>query len=360
MAILTLALVGWVATRPKAGPADTRVRAVIRTEPAGSTVSYFPLHDQSGEPQPDKVVRGKGGEVVKLQPGNYLVVAVSDDDPGRFHEVFRVLPGSRADILDGLPRPHPHESWQLKDGVYLLPPINLPSAGAAKGMCLFPAAPDFATSAASERRSVPQFYLDTTEVTNDRFVRWLDRKTSRPGRVKNPDHPARNMTWGHAAAYAEWVGQRLPDEWEFEYAATDRGRSRFPWGNSEEPFKDQRWGFGPVRNLNIDCLRIPGQPPVYGLFSNVAEWTSSWPGESPSGALTLASAYMRVVRGGPSSVISGNAELRGVPVGPRERAIVLPGIGHLAGEPSPGLGFRCARSARPRLEAKDFGAVVGR
>ncbi|MFO0842673.1 MAG: bifunctional serine/threonine-protein kinase/formylglycine-generating enzyme family protein [Gemmataceae bacterium] len=370
LALLALALVGWVATRPTPEPEpapDRRVAATVRTDPPGASVSYFPLGERTGEPRPDAVVRGKDGEAVRLLPGHYLVVAVSDADPGQFHEVFRVVPGDGRDIRG----PFRHQEWRGVDGVTELGKVKLHRLVRPPDMSLFPAAEGFDTFGKvprveggevvfpKQRRRVPAFLLDTTEVRADGYHRWLKgavRSEERP--VPSPDHPATSMTWDYAAAYAEWAGKRLPDEYEYEYAATACGRFRFPWGDSVEPLRGKGWSFGPVGQPAFDRVQpTPDQPAVFGLYSNVAEWTSSWPGFIPAGGPGVPLWTLRVVRGGPDSVVRGKAQLEREVEGPR-RGLNLTGFG-VRDEPRPGLGFRCARSAEPRREAKDFGAAVG-
>jgi eukaryotic-like serine/threonine-protein kinase len=370
LALLALTLVVWVATRPAPAPEpphDPSVVASVRTEPAGASVSYFPLDEMTGEPRPAEVVRGKDGEAVRLPPGHYLVVAVSDAEPARFHEVFRLVPG-RGDAMAGLYR---HEKWSVEGDVVQLPTIKLPPADAAKEMCFLPEGKGFETVDPAPRqrggklvdwpvkRRVPAFYLDPTEVTNEAYLPWLKQQKA-PAQVviHQPDHPASGVTWHEAVAFAEYFGKRLPDEYEYEYAATACGKSRFPWGDSADRLKAKRWAFGPVRGPGIDRLLLPGgQTAVYGLYSNVLEWTSSRPGEAPGGGLAFPVAELRVVRGGPASLVSGAPDFTEEAKGPRDR-LCLPGLVHKM-EPMPGLGFRCARSARPRLEAKDFGGLVG-
>jgi formylglycine-generating enzyme required for sulfatase activity len=153
--------------------------------------------------------------------------------------------------------------------------------------------------------------------------------------------------------YAEKVGKRLPDEAEYEFAATNHGKTRFPWG--DEPWKGEDWPLGDVKSAKHDCSRDG----VYGLFSNVAEWTTSRnlpyrspdrrPGTPPPPpAIQVRLFSSRVVRGAPLALIQGGEGAKAggkePPLDPRTR------YGFLPESECPGLGFRCARSATPRFQ----------
>jgi formylglycine-generating enzyme required for sulfatase activity len=154
-----------------------------------------------------------------------------------------------------------------------------------------------------------------------------------------------HVNWDDAVAYAESIGKRLPDETEYEYAATKGGRQL------RRLAALQGWAIAPSGQPEIDRWEIPGQPPIFGLCSNVAEWTGSWAVRYP-GMKEPASHWMqRVVRGGPPSSMKGepNADEKWAPQDRlfRERPLHYPG-----------LGFRCALSPAPRLKAEDFIAIV--
>ena len=52
-----------------------------------------------------------------------------------------------------------------------------------------------------------------------------------PVGFQEPDQPVVCVTMAQARRFARWVGARLPDELEWEYAARDGGEEkRFPWG----------------------------------------------------------------------------------------------------------------------------------
>lgn len=102
----------------------------------------------------------------------------------------------------------------------------------------------------------------------------------------DPDHPVTQVSWTDAAAYAEFVGGRLPSEVEWEHAARGGlGDVPYPWG-TEEPtdrgsFPCNIWqGDLSTDNLAYDgCgLTAPArsfEPNGYGLYNmvgNVWEW----------------------------------------------------------------------------------------
>ena len=141
---------------------------------------------------------------------------------------------------------------------------------------------------------VPKSAGPTEGVVGSEWWRRVDGATWRaihgPGSEDacRPDHPAVHMSWNDAAAYAAWVGGRLPSEAEWEHAARGGlGDVRFPWGD-EEPddsgfFPCNIWqGRFPQANSAADghAATAPAAsfaPNAYGLYNmvgNVWEWSA--------------------------------------------------------------------------------------
>ena len=120
------------------------------------------------------------------------------------------------------------------------------------------------------------FYIDTYEVTNAQYRKFLEETGHREPKYWNepernqPNQPVVGVSWHDAMAYAVWAGKRLPTEAEWEYAA--RGGlvgKRYPWGDqAPDETKMQRRGdyAAPVGGY---------APNGYGLFDmagSVLEW----------------------------------------------------------------------------------------
>ena len=164
----------------------------------------------------------------------------------------------------------------------------------------------------------------------------------RPGRWTSLE-PIRKMSFDQAMAFAEAAGKRLPDESEYEFAATNGGKSSFPWG--DDPKKMETWYFGPARPERDSAVdRLETDPPVFGLFSNVAEWTSSFgvPYPMPGPRYTFPDmSNLRIVRGGPSTVMQKAQKPEEWTGGARLRTAVD------RSNRFPGLGLRAHAAAAP-------------
>ena len=103
------------------------------------------------------------------------------------------------------------------------------------------------------------------------------------------NHPAVQVSWYDAVAYAKWAGKRLPTEAEWEFAA--RGGlegKRYVWGDEFRPgskYMANTWqGLFPVTNTAEDGFvgtsPVKSFPPngygLYDMAGNVWQWCSDW------------------------------------------------------------------------------------
>ena len=169
--------------------------------------------------------------------------------------------------------------------------------------------------------TLPTFYLDKYLVTNAQYARFVAATQRRPplnwkdGRIPQGElmNPVTMVTWNDAAAYAEWVGKRLPHEAELEKAGRGTDGRRWPWGNKMDPSRlNTYYTVGSSSNVRA----FPQGVSVYGVYDlagNVAEWTaddllpyegSKAPldlfagGAAPAPGQPSMSRYYKVLRGG--------------------------------------------------------------
>jgi sulfatase modifying factor 1 len=190
------------------------------------------------------------------------------------------------------------------------------------------------------------FYLDTFEVTNGRFAKFVAAIQSEPPwgfadqetPVVHAEQPVRWVNWLEATGYCLWAGKRLPTEAEWEKAARGTDGRLYPWGN--EPPTPAQAVFGlkegaetvaPIGN------RDQGRSPygVHDLAGNLYEWVTDWydeafyttqPTINPRGP---SEGTAKVQRGG--SYLNGPYRLRST--------------FRTKGDPTehdPNVGFRCA------------------
>ena len=100
-------------------------------------------------------------------------------------------------------------------------------------MVLVPAG-EFLSGADKRRESLPGFYIDRTEVSNEAYGRFCveTHKPTPPGFADAPsDFPVVNITIDDARQFARWAGKRLPTSKEWQKAARGADGREYPWGN---------------------------------------------------------------------------------------------------------------------------------
>lgn len=173
---------------------------------------------------------------------------------------------------------------------------------------------------------VDSFAIDIHPVTNEQFVRFLEalggEKDSnhndvirlKDSRIKRSagkltiesgyaKHPVVGVTWYGAAAYAKWIGKRLPTEAEWELAA--KGGDEYPIFPSGDEMDKSKANY--FSSDTTPVMSYPTNPfGLYDMAGNVYEWCYDWYGynyyetsvqepDNPKGPLQ---GVYRVLRGG--------------------------------------------------------------
>jgi formylglycine-generating enzyme required for sulfatase activity len=155
------------------------------------------------------------------------------------------------------------------------------------------------------RVTLGAFWIDRVEVTNLRYVRFLNalgdhrgtcdghecietQEGDRDSRIYQADgryqveryyeeHPVIEVTWYGAQAYCEWAGARLPTEAEWEKAARGDDGRPFPWGAKAADCN--RAQYADCEGETIPVGSRPAGASPYGaldMAGNVWEWVADW------------------------------------------------------------------------------------
>ena len=152
------------------------------------------------------------------------------------------------------------------------------------------------------RMDIKPFFIDRTPVTNRQFKAFLDATHYHPKDDANflkdwvngafPEGGAdRPVTWvsiEDARAYAAWAGKRLPNEWEWQYAAQGTDGRLYPWGDT--------WSDEAVPTPNKGRTLQPAEPVathpkgaspfgVLDMVGGVWQWTNEFQDEHTRAAI---------------------------------------------------------------------------
>jgi len=161
------------------------------------------------------------------------------------------------------------------------------------------------------------FYIGRYEVTVKQYREFCEA-TSRD-MPKEPiwgwdeRHPVVGMTWDDANQYAEWKGQRLPTEAEWEFAARGGLKSQnFTYAGGNYPEMVGWFENNSVEIVQPVGLKKPNELGIYDMSGNVWEWCSDHYGryrperqKNPTG---VPQGLNRCIRGG--SWFGNKANLR--------------------------------------------------
>jgi sulfatase modifying factor 1 len=193
-------------------------------------------------------------------------------------------------------------------------------------------------------------------VFNDRLQQWelVDGADFRYpfGRNKpkaEGNHPVTQVSWNDAAAYAQWIGKRLPTQWEWEHAAKngEQTRQRYTWGEDlviAGKYKANTWqGTFPSYNSGEDGYIYTSPVGVFGankigltdMGGNVWQWCQD--SIEPAGRdAEIDPATRRVIRGG--SFLCDPMVCHGFRIAGRAASTPESSMLH--------IGFRCAKDAQ--------------
>lgn len=194
-----------------------------------------------------------------------------------------------------------------------------PGSPAPTGMVLVPAGEFISGSddagaeedaGPAQRKSLPEFYIDRTEVTNEEYRHFKPEYAFPAGEERLP---VTNVTFDEAASYAKWAGKRLPTDDEWEKAARGTDGRRYPWGSQWDPHRVAKRAVRTARHAagsGSSCHDAPSRVQPVGSVPA---------GASPYGCLDMAGNAWEWVQG----YFKGNHEqriLRGGAVGYGELA----------------------------------------
>jgi tRNA A-37 threonylcarbamoyl transferase component Bud32/formylglycine-generating enzyme required for sulfatase activity len=341
--------------------ADGKISVRLATDPPGARAAFIPLDPKNGgRPQPWRMLPAPGVSPfqIRLDPGDYLVVVWLDDGSQRFHEVYRHVPRDPA-VKKGM---YAFQQWvQLGNNAIELRDVKIPPADVTAGMVDVPAVQEYSIRVKQDGGGIEQcriaaFWVDPDEFTVGQYKAVF---RERYGALHFPpnadidrgaeDDEVIRVSYGEAMARAEDAGKRLLNDLEYDWLANGDGRKGDPSASGQDK---QDSAAVSQKRPTADQILIGGKA-VNGLGSGNAEWVESTQLIQPrlwhfDGLPHRDESDLRVVRGGNSKVVLQSFDLEPSDIGSKHRTLVSQ---HSV---QPGLGFRCARSRKPRLSMADF------
>lgn len=245
----------------------------VRTVPEGALVhvtAIDPLTDELILAQL-KVSDRRTPLSLELRPGRYQVSVFLEGDPLRSHSVIRIVPpnGAVMPAMSG----KPSEFKTIGEDQLIWPTILIPNANVTDSMVLVPGTDSFAVGDPKNGKTVAiaSFYVSRREFSYGDYLKLRPGQNGNiPGKpaTEQPPNTPMPARWDDAEHWAEEAGGRLLTEIEYEYLAVLADRARADASNVAS---------GKSTDGQHDAIEIQNNPPIYGILSGLAEWTSSRP-----------------------------------------------------------------------------------
>ena len=231
---------------------------------------------------------GRSESTTWLMPGFYRVTATSD--AGGRHVVWRTVP--EAADRPSFSQDFPHTCWTIEDNQVRLRPFRLfrddeiedATVEIRGGKSSFGRG---RTGPESQHiASVSDFRIGVNEVSAGRFRKVMDQPMRAGGNLTylewltgrfgsldhlSDDDPIRGFHIDVARLYCELSGTRLPTHHEWEYVATNGGRTRFPSGDDPVVDSIDEWQVLSTTAATPDTTTDG----IRNLFFSVGEYTDS-------------------------------------------------------------------------------------
>lgn len=129
--------------------------------------------------------------------------------------------------------------------------------------------------------SLPVFYIDKYEVSNEQFLKFLEASNyhlpawPKELAMRDPRLPVTNIGWKAARAYAAWAGKHLPSEEEWEKSARGTRGRIWPWGNDPSGEMYNGYAQGNFKPVEVGSYPLGASPyGVMDMAGNVYEMTT--------------------------------------------------------------------------------------
>ena len=203
------------------------------------------------------------------------------------------------------------------------------------------------------------FYIDTFEVTNERYKKYVDDLGAvSPIDWKNNDflegknkEPVTWVTWFDAANFCQWAKKMLPTEKQWERAAKGTKGNEYPWGNEYQSSIANLSKRAGSKNKPVIVGSFPksvSKEGVHDLVGNVWEWVAD-DYRSYKGSTYKNNYYdsgYKILRGHSASDIG---HFPGAMYANAIKMFARSGYRQFANpdEPGPDVGFRCVSENKP-------------